>query len=97
MVTTQKRLRRTAIKLSIAAVLAASFGAAVVAAPFVFVPKARLVAVHSVDLAPLARGPAMQLAKAGPGASEDCVRVTSMTGPDGKQYPTMGVICGTGR
>ena len=96
MVTTQKRLHRTIAKLSIAAVLAASFGAAVVAAPFVFVPKATLTHSQASDLAPLARGPSMQLAKAGPGESEDCVRVTSMTGPDGKQYPTMGVICGGG-
>ena len=59
-------------------------------------PKAKLFPAQTAELAPLARGPAMQLAKAGPGASEDCVRVTSMTGPDGKQYPTMGVICGGG-
>ena len=96
MVTTQKRLHRTIAKLSIAAVLAASFGAAVVAAPFVLVPKATLVHTQAAYLAPLARGPSMQLAKAGPGASEDCVRVTSMTGPDGKTYPTMGVVCGGG-
>ena len=96
MVGTQKRLRRTVIKLSVAAVLAASFGAAVVAAPFVFVPKTKLFPTQAAALAPLAHGPAVQLAKAGPGEREDCVRVTSMTGPDGKQYPTMGVICGGG-
>ena len=94
MVTTQKRLRRTVAKLSIAAVLAASFGAAVVAAPFVLVPKGALNHTQAIDLAPLGQGPSIQLAKAGPGDSEDCVRVTSMTGPDGKRYPTMGVICG---
>ena len=38
----------------------------------------------------------LRVAKAGPGEAEDCVRVTSMTGPDGKQYPTMGVVCGGG-
>lgn len=96
MVTTQKRLRRTVAKLSIAAVLAASFGAAVVAAPFVLVPKVALTHAQASDLAPLARGPSIQLAKAGPGESEDCVRVTSMIGPDGKRYPTMGVVCGGG-
>ena len=96
MVTTQKRLRRTVAKLSIAAVLAASFGAAVVAAPFVLVPKATLTHVQATDLAPLALGHSIQLAKAGPGEAEDCVRVTSMTGPDGKRYPTMGVVCGDG-
>ena len=45
-------------------------------------------------LQPLADGPAMQLAKAAPGASEDCVRVTRMIGPDGKEYPTNGMVCG---
>jgi ABC-type iron transport system FetAB permease component len=96
MVTTYKRVRRTAVKLSIVAFAAATFGAAVVAAPFVFVPRAQLVNKQVASLAPLASGPAMQLAKAGPGESEDCVRVTSMTGPDRKQYPTRGIVCGGG-
>lgn len=92
MVKTQKRIRKTALKLSVAALAFASLGAYVVAAPFVFVPKAEIGA--SVSLQPLAGGPALQLAKAGPGESEDCVRVTRMTGPDGKEYPTRGLVCG---
>ncbi len=91
MVTTHKRLNRTIIKLSIAAFACASFGAAV-AAPTLFIPKA---AIHSssATFAPLANGPSIQLAKAGVGESEDCVRVTRMTGPDGKEYPTRGIVC----
>ena len=93
MVTTKKRLRKTVAKLAIAAFAFGSFGAAVVAAPFM---THSVVAAKSAiaTLQPLAAGPSIQLAKAGPGESEDCVRVTRMTGPDGKEYPTRGVICG---
>ena len=94
MVTTRKRLNRTIIKLSIAAFACASFGAAV-AAPIMFIPRANV--FHSAtasSFAPLASGPSIQLAKAGAGEAEDCVRVTRMTGPDGKEYPTRGIVCG---
>ena len=46
------------------------------------------------QLQSLAKGPAIQLAKAAPGEAEDCVRVTKMTGPDGKEVPTFGMVCG---
>lgn len=93
MVVTRKKFHRSIAKLSVAAAAFACFGAAVVAQPFV---------AHSMVLAktevgalqPLATGPAIQLAKAGGGASEDCVRVTRMVGPDGKEYPTQGMVCG---
>ena len=88
MVKTQKRLRKTALKLSMAAMAFASLGVAVVAAPSMM-DRSHMVAT----MQPLAVGPAMQLAKAGPGASEDCVRVTRMVGPDGKEYPTNGMVC----
>ncbi len=98
MVTTQKRLRRQALQLSIAAAAFACFGAAVVAAPLTFAPRSLVAAAQqtgqSTRLAPLAAGPVIQLARAGEGESEDCVRVTKMTGPDGKVYPTMGMVCG---
>ena len=93
MVETRKRLHRNIIKLSVAAIAFGSFGAAVVAEPFlahpVVVAKTEVGALQS-----LASGPSIQLAKAGPGESEDCVRVTRMVGPDGKEYPTRGVVCG---
>lgn len=90
MVTTQKRIRRTVVHLSIAAFAFASLGAAVVAAPFM---KVQVAKTQIGSLAPLASGPAIQLAKAGSGVSEDCVRVTRMIGPDGKEYPTNGIVC----
>lgn len=93
MVATQTRLRKTVLKLSVAAFALASFGAVVVAAPFVFVPRSQVAKTEIGQLRPLAKGPAIQLAKAGPGESEDCVRVTRMTGPDGKEYPTRGIVC----
>lgn len=94
MVKTQKRFRRTICQLTVAAVTAVSFGAVVVAAP-VLVPRTVLASAHvdQVQLQPLAQGPALQLANAGTGASEDCVRVTHITGPDGKDYPTRGIVC----
>ena len=94
MVTTQKRLRKTALKLSIAAFGCATFGAVVLAGPSAFVSRTTMEHTQVASLQPLAVGPALQLAKAKTGESEDCVRVTSMTGPDGKQYPTRGLVCG---
>jgi hypothetical protein len=91
MVTTQKRLRRSVIGMSVTAALCASFGAVVIAAPFVVAPRSQITEVAS--LSPLASGPAIQLARAGDGASEDCVRITRVTGPDGKEYPTNGIVC----
>lgn len=94
MVATRKRFHRSIAKLSIAAFACASFGAAV-AAPIMFVPKSNMFhAASTSTYAPLASGTAIQLAKAGAGESEDCVRVTHMTGPDGKEYPTRGIVCG---
>lgn len=92
MVITNKRFRRTIIKLSVAAFTFASIGAAV-AAPL-FVQKNVIAKTEIGQMQPLARGPAIQLAKAAPGEAEDCVRVTKMTGPDGKEVPTFGMVCG---
>ena len=94
MVNTSKRLRRTIIKLSVAALTFASIGAAV-AAPL-FVQKSAMAKTEIGQLQSLARGPAIQLAKAAPGEAEDCVRVTKMIGPDGKEVPTFGMVCGGG-
>ena len=90
---TRNRLRKTAIQLVAAAGVFSSLGAVVVAAPSVFNIKPHLIEASSA-LQPLAGGPALQLAKANTGASEDCVRVTRMVGPDGKEYPTNGMVCG---
>ena len=92
MVNTSKRLRRSIIKLSVAAFTFASIGAAV-AAPL-FVQKNVIAKTEIGQLQSLANGPAIQLAKAAPGEAEDCVRVTKMIGPDGKEVPTFGMVCG---
>ena len=92
MVRTKSRVRKTIVQLAVAVVCFGSLGAAVVAAPSIFALNARSVAAS--DLQPLAGGPTLQLAKASAGAGEDCVRVTSMVGPDGKGYPTNGMVCG---
>ena len=94
MVITSKRLRRSVIKLSVAAFAFASIGAAV-AAPL-FVQKNVMAKTEIGQLQSLAKGPAIQLAKAAPGEAEDCVRVTKMTGPNGKEVPTFGMVCGGG-
>lgn len=97
MVRTQRTIQRTLLKLSLAAVASVSLGAAVVAGPMVWgkaVSTEALPAVTSPVLVPLASGPAIQLAKAGPGEREDCVRITRLTGPDGREYPTNGIVCG---
>ena len=91
MVVTTKRLRRSIVKLSVAAFTFATIGVAA-AAPFLTHPV--VVAKTEIgQLQSLATGPAIMLAKAAPGQSEDCVRVTRMTGPDGKEYPTRGIVC----
>ncbi len=91
MVTTKKRLRRSVAKLAVAAFTFASIGAAC-AAPFLAHP-ITLAKSEIGMLQPLAAGPSIQLAKAGPGEAEDCVRVTRITGPDGKTVPTFGMVC----
>ncbi len=93
MIMTSNRLRRAVVQLSVAAFACASLGAAVVAAPYVVAKKVQIAKTQIGELAPLASGPAIQLAKAGPGEAEDCVRVTRMIGPDGKEYPTNGIVC----
>ena len=93
MIRTRSRVRKTIAQLAIATVTFASLGAAVVAAPFDLSDSQNLAGCAFFSRSPAARR--IQLAKAGPGdASEDCVRVTRMTGPDGKEYPTNGMVCG---
>ena len=91
MVITKKRLHRSVVKLSLAAFAFASIGAAVAAPLF---QKNLMAKTEIGQVQPLTHGPAIQLAKAAPGEAEDCVRVTKMIGPDGKEVPTFGMVCG---
>ena len=96
MVVTRGRIQQQVLKLAIVAGGLSLFGVAVVAAPFALAPRTDFgtSVPQSAKLAPLGSGPAIQLAKAGAGESEDCVRVTRITGPDGKVYATRGIVCG---
>jgi hypothetical protein len=73
-------------------------GAAVFAAPLSMTPRAKLASPsHATTTksayAPLAQGPAFQLGRSAAGEDEDCVRITRITGPDGRIYVTRGLIC----
>jgi hypothetical protein len=88
-----------ALKFTMAAIGVSCLGVAVFAAPMTIAPKAKLASnaamiEHRSAYEPLARGSAMQLGHASAGEDEDCVRVTRITGPDGRIYVTRGLICG---
>jgi hypothetical protein len=90
---------KQALKYSMVGITLACLGAAVFAAPLTVTPKAKVAgsAEHSnatkSAFAPLAQGPAFQLGHAAAGEDEDCVKVTRITGPDGRIYVTRGLIC----
>jgi hypothetical protein len=97
MVTTEKRARRRALKLLAASAAFICIGAFAVAAPFTFSTTAYVVGVdtapHAAKLKPLGSGPAIQLASAGEGFNEDCVRVIRVVGPAIKSS-VRGLVCG---
>lgn len=87
-----------ALKFTMAAIGVSCLGVAVFAAPMTITPKSKIafsgMVEHRTAYEPLSQGPAMQLGRAAAGEDEDCVRVTRMTGPDGRVYVTRGLICG---
>ncbi|MDR3462836.1 MAG: hypothetical protein P4L76_11045 [Beijerinckiaceae bacterium] len=94
MVTTEKRARRRALKLLAASAVFLSLGALAVAAPFTFTSTSYVeTAPHAAKLKPLGAGPAIQLASAGEGFSEDCVRVIRVVGPN-VNSDAHGLVCG---
>ena len=94
MVTTEKRAQRRALKLLAAAGVFLSFGAFAVASPFTFSSTSYAeMPPHAAKLTPLGAGPAIQLASAGEGFSEDCVRVIRVVGPDVGSH-AHGLVCG---
>jgi len=96
MVITEKRAQRRALKLLAAATVFLSLGALAVAAPFTFSSTSYVeVAPHAAKLKPLGAGPAIQLASAGEGFSEDCVRVIRVVGPD-VHSSVRGLVCDRG-
>lgn len=103
MIKSRKSVEIQALKLTMAGIAASCLGAAVFAAPLTITPKSKIYdngsqtvehrAVYAPSLDPLAKGPALQLGRAGKGEDEDCVRVTRVVGPDGRIYVTRGLIC----
>jgi len=98
MVKSSDNFGKLTLKLVMAGVAISCLGAAVVAAPLTITPKSKIYTAlqnqeERVALQPLAAGPALQLGKAAPGEDEDCVKITRMTGPDGKIYATRGLVC----
>jgi hypothetical protein len=99
MIKSRKIIGLQALKLTMAAIGVSCLGVAVFAAPMTITPKSKLasnasIVEHRSAYEPLAEGPAMQLGRAASGEEEDCVRVTRITGPDGRIYVTRGLICG---
>ncbi|MBO0734722.1 MAG: hypothetical protein J2P49_10510 [Methylocapsa sp.] len=98
MIDSRFEIGRQFLRYSMAGIAASCLGVAVFAAPLTMTPKARLddpgrANAAKSAFAPLAPGPAFQLGRSGPGEDEDCVRVTRITGPDGRVYVTRGLIC----
>ncbi|VFU07291.1 hypothetical protein [Methylocella tundrae] len=102
MVNSRKTIGLQALKFTMAGIAVSCLGVAVFAAPMTMTPKSKIAdtsqifehrSVYSPGYEPLARGPAMQLGRAAPGEDEDCVRVTRVTGPDGRVYVTRGLVC----
>jgi hypothetical protein len=90
---------KQALKYAMVGITLSCLGAAVFAAPLTVTPKAKVAvpaqqsSAKKSAFAPLAQGPAFQLGRAGAGEEEDCVKVTRITGPDGRIYVTRGLIC----
>jgi hypothetical protein len=99
MIYSRVAMGKQALKYAMVGITLSCLGAAVFAAPLTITPKAKVAssAQHSnakkSNFAPLAQGPAFQLGHAAAGEAEDCVRVTRITGPDGRIYVTRGLIC----
>lgn len=93
-----RAIGRQFLRYSMAGIAGSCLAVAVFAAPLTITPKTNLAgpdhsSATTTVFAPLAQGPALQLGRAAPGENEDCVRVTRITGPDGRVYVTRGLIC----
>jgi len=98
MIKSSESIGKLTFKAVMAGIAVSCLGAAVVAAPLSVTPKSTIyaqvqAAQERTSLVPLADGPALQLGKTSGGEEEDCVRVTRITGPDGKMYATRGLVC----
>jgi hypothetical protein len=98
MVKSNESIGKLTFKLVMAGIAVSCLGAAVVAAPLSITPKNKIFGESPIAqraaFAPLASGPAIQLGQLSGGEEEDCIKVTRVTGADGKAYATRGVVCG---
>jgi hypothetical protein len=99
MIYSRVAIGKQALKYAMVGITLSCLGAAVFAAPLTITPKTKVAipAQHSnakkSAFTALGQGPAFQLGRAGAGEDEDCVRVTRITGPDGRIYVTRGLVC----
>ncbi|WP_395666593.1 hypothetical protein [Methylocella sp.] len=102
MTNSRKTIGAQALRLTMIAVGTSCLGVAVVAAPMTMTPRAKVAqnsgmiehrSAFTPTYAPLSSGPSYQLSRAAAGEDEDCVRVTRVTGPDGRVYVTRGLVC----
>jgi len=99
MIENRASIKKQAFKYALVGITLSCLGAAVFAAPLTATPRTKLAALAgranatNSAFAPLAQGPAFQLGRSAAGEDEDCVRITRITGPDGRVYVTRGLIC----
>jgi hypothetical protein len=95
MIRPREALGKQVFKLAIASVSLTCLGAAVFAAPLYGTQNSIHTgrSVWKTSYGPLAPGPSVRLGHADRGEDEDCVKVTRVTGPDGRVYVTRGLIC----
>jgi hypothetical protein len=97
MTTSRQTIGTRALRFTMAGIAFSCLGVAVIAAPMT--PRNKVLGAsktsveHRSAYEPLAKGVGFQLQRAARGEDEDCVRVTRMTGPDGRIYVTRGLIC----
>jgi hypothetical protein len=99
MIENRASIKKQAFKCALVGITLSCLGAAVFAAPLTMTPRPKAAAsaaranTTKSAFAPLAQGPAFQLGRSAAGEDEDCVRITRITGPDGRVYVTRGLIC----
>ncbi len=99
MIENRASIKKQAFKYALVGITLSCLGAAVFAAPLTITPRTKVPAsaaranTTKSAFAPLAQGPAFELGRPAAGEEEDCVRITRITGPDGRVYVTRGLIC----
>ncbi len=98
MIKASESFGKQVFKVAMIGIAVSCLGAAVIAAPLTVTAKNKIAPTSQTTekkaaFAPLAQGSAFQLGRATDGEAEDCVKITRMTGPDGRVYATRGMVC----